>query len=238
VKHGRLTGVLIVSLMVAAPHAEARVEINLLGYPMPAPRFATLAREVAHRTSIELAAEPATQPGLAADDSVGGARPEALAEPWLWVPDVKTVTGQDGRMRADLLLWLRRGGFLIVEAATPDAALTQLTASLGAAGENPAGWQAIPPDHELMRSFYLLDALPSCGGQVWRGFHFDGRLAVLVVPYGFLATLRDGGAGAPCANPPDSERSVRIFVNLIMVALATDYKKDQIHLPEILKRLR
>ena len=58
------------------------------------------------------------------------------------------------------------------------------------------------------------------------------------MPYGFLSVVKDRGAPPACANPPDTERSTRIFVNLVMVALATDYKKDQIHLPEILKRLR
>jgi len=84
----------------------------------------------------------------------------------------------------------------------------------------------------------LLDALPGCNGEIWRGFSYDGRLAILAIPYGFINALQDQGVAPPCKNAPDQERGTRIFINLIMVALATDYKRDQIHLPEILKRLR
>ena len=137
--------------------------------------------------------------------------------------------------KAELALWLRRGGFLVIESPLAPAALAKLTAPLKDTGPG-GGWNPLPPDHELMRSFYLLDALPACRSEIWRGFHYDGRLAILAVPFAFLATLRDRATPEACA--PDQERGVRVLVNMIMVALATDYKKDQIHLPEILKRLR
>lgn len=230
---------LVLSLWLASP-AYAKVELNLLAYPAPVSRFNTLASELAHRTSLELAPLPLSEPGLSNGASNEARMSAALAEPWLWVRQLQSVTSSNGQLRPDMLLWLRRGGLLVVEAPVTEEALTRLTTALvpSVASEGPRGWQAIPPDHELMRSFYLLDALPSCGGMVWRGFHFDGRLAILVVPYSFLATIKDAPETVPCSNPPDTERSVRIFVNLVMVALATDYKKDQIHLPEILKRLR
>ena len=204
-------------------------------------QLATLAREVAHRTSIELEAKP---------NQFTHVSSEALDEPWLWVRNLAEITTKDGGLKAELAQWLKRGGFLIIEPGaaagapaaaavngTPNPALTKLTDALGD-GKSAEGWMPLPPDHELMRSFYLLDALPSCNNEIWRGYHYDGRLAILALPYGFLSTLKDKGGPPPCANPPDQERSVRVFVNLIMVALATDYKKDQIHLPEILKRLR
>ena len=96
----------------------------------------------------------------------------------------------------------------------------------------------MPPDHELMRSFHLIDSLPACQGQVWRGFHYDGRLAVLAIPFSFVDTLFDKRRPSACLPAEGQERGVRTFIDLLMVALATDYKKDQSHLPEILKRLR
>jgi hypothetical protein len=230
--------VLAVLAVFSASASYAKVELSLFAYGPPTMRFGTLAREVAHRTSLELATLPLSWPPSSL--SIKGDGPSALDEAWLWVRDPQTVTTTSGKLRPEALIWLRRGGFLIIETAMADEALPRLTAGLniGVEQEGPHGWQAIPPDHELMRSFYLLDALPPCGGRVWRGFHFDGRLAILVVPYGFLASIKDAPESVPCANSPDQERSVRIFVNLVMVALATDYKKDQIHLPEILKRLR
>lgn len=213
---------------LGASRAEAKIGLNLLGYGGGSWTLSMLAREVQHRTSIDLETRPLVSPHLT---------PEALGEPWLWVHDLSLVTSADGALRPDVVTWLRRGGFLVIEGAASGVTLARLTTALHASGSED-GWQPLPPDHEMMRSFYLLDALPACNGEIWRGFHYDGRLAVLAVPYGFLGTLRDHGAPAACANPPDQERSVRVFVNLIMVALATDYKKDQIHLPEILKRLR
>src|SRR5690606_1329533 len=133
--------------------------------------------------------------------------------------------------------WLKRGGLLVIQSQVSDERLDVLTKRLKM-DQLRSTWQPIPPDHELLRSFYLLDSLPMCFGKVWRGYHYDSRLSILVTPYDFLGAVKDAGSPSVCDNPVDHERSVRIFVNLVMVALATDYKKDQIHLPEILKRLR
>ena len=103
----------------------------------------------------------------------------------------------------------------------------------------PGGeWKVIPPDHEIMRSFHLLDSLPKCNNKVWLGYHFDQRIAAIAVPYGFLDSILDVTNQNTCSAKVTRERATRIFINILMVALATDYKKDQIHLPEILKRLR
>lgn len=210
-----------------APKAEAKVEFNLLGYQSGGMTLSTLAREVSNRTSIEVANKPHQFTELTT---------ASMAEPWLWVNDLRTITTEAGRLKPDLALWLKRGGFLVIEVPAPELTLAKLTAGFPTTGSE--GWRPLPPDHEIMRSFYLLDALPGCNNEIWRGFQYDGRLAVLAIPYGFLASLRDQGGPAPCQGAPNQEQSVRVFVNLIMVALATDYKKDQIHLPEILKRLR
>jgi hypothetical protein len=89
-----------------------------------------------------------------------------------------------------------------------------------------------------MRSFHLLDSLPECQGKVWQGFHFDDRIAVIGIPFSLLEGLLNDVNANPCLKQIGRERATRIFINIVMVALATDYKKDQIHLPEILKRLR
>lgn len=215
---------------VLTPRAQAKVALSLLGYPDAAMSFANLAREVSQRTSIELAMRP---------DQFAKLTPMALGQPWLWVTNLALVTGEGGSLNPDVLIWLRRGGFLVIESPAPEAALSALAGRLiPEAVAKGAAFLPLPPDHELMRSFYLLDALPQCNGQIWRGLAYDGRLAILVIPYGLLDSIKDKATPSPCPNAPDSERSVRIFVNLVMVALATDYKKDQIHLPEILKRLR
>ena len=231
VRRPQATSLILIGLVVPfVPKAHAKVELGLLGYTDASMSFTTLAREVTHRTSIELAVRP---------DRFAKLTPTALGQPWVWVTNLELVTAQAASLRPEVLLWLRRGGFLVIESPATDAALSLLAARLlPDKAAQDAAFLPIPPDHELMRSFYLLDALPQCNGQIWRGLAYDGRLAILVIPFRLLDTLKDRGASAACPNAPDYERSVRIFVNLVMVALATDYKKDQIHLPEILKRLR
>ena len=154
-----------------------------------------------------------------------------LGEGWLWIQDPKLVFDRKGNLKPEISQWVRRGGFLIVENLASEQALNKIKLE----GNHP-GWRAIPPDHEIMRSFHLLDSLPNCRNQVWQGYRFDQRLAIVGVPFSLMDALFKGNVG--CDTDIDRERAVRIFVNIMMVALATDYKKDQIHLPEILKRLR
>ncbi len=189
--------------------------------------YETLARELASRTSLELEKTAKVSRVL---------NKAALSEPWLFANGVGDLTQPDGRLKPEVATWIKRGGFLVIENQTSEQLLSKLTEGMRMAVQD--GWMALPPDHEMMRSFYLLDALPDCNSNVWRGFHFDGRLAVIAVPFSLLSVLKDRPSPSPCAAQPEFERSVRVFVNLVMVALATDYKKDQIHLPEILKRLR
>jgi hypothetical protein len=102
----------------------------------------------------------------------------------------------------------------------------------------PTGWMSMPPDHEFMRSFYLLNSLPTCKGRPWKIFSFDGRVVAIAAPYSLLSSLQDQPVKWSCESNVTYEQQVRIFVNLLMMAFTTDYKRDQIHLPEILKRLR
>ena len=219
----------LAAVLVSTP-ALAQIQIDILrgdGTPLT---FAELAREVSQRTSIEMNMRPAVWESA---DEI------ALEQPWLWVSDLRTITKPEGTLRPELVLWLKRGGLLILEGVSGQDPLDKLTADVFAREPGNPQWQPIPPDHELMRSFFLLDSLPTCQNVVWRGFNFDARMAILAIPYRFLSTVQDKRVSIPgCPEIPERERSTRLFVNLLMVALATDYKKDQIHLPEILKRLR
>jgi len=208
----------------------AQIQIDILRGDAEQTTFAELAREVSQRTSIEMNMRPVIWES--ADEL-------ALEQPWLWVSDLRSITRPEGGLKPELVLWLKRGGLLILEGISAQDALDKLTAEVFSRDPGPHQWQPIPPDHELMRSFFLLDSLPTCQNVVWRGFNFDARMAILAIPYRFLSTVQDKRVGIPgCPDIPERERSTRLFVNLLMVALATDYKKDQIHLPEILKRLR
>ena len=216
--------------LVSPENASADVKIDWLAERnVTNVSFQTLAREVASRTSIELAAklEPLSQ----FDQS-------ASAKPWIWVSSPSKLAGKDGSLTHDATLWLKRGGLLILDGENSDHVLENLMRSIRSGTINASGWMNVPPDHEFMRSFYLLSALPSCKGRPWKIYSFDGRVTAIAIPYSLLGQLQDSPARWNCDGALNYEQHVRVFVNLLMMALTTDYKRDQIHLPEILKRLR
>lgn len=228
-KHLWQAGLLFTAFLFGAPSADAAITLNTLGFSGESLTAHRLAREVESRTSIDL------KPTLVVNAKVDV---NALREPWLWVRSINSITNGQGQLQKPVLDWVQRGGFLVIEDSGHEATLQKLVAEGFPVLRQQEGWRPIPPDHELMRSFHLLDSLPSCPGQVWRGYHFDERLAILTVPQGFLDSILDRQKPIPCLATQDYERNTRVFVNVLMVALTTDYKKDQIHLPEILKRLR
>ncbi len=205
--------------------------------------FTRLSREVASRTSITLAKK-------AKNFATSAAIPDV---PWIWVDGVTLIAGSRGQLKPQFGNWMRRGGFLVIEGI---ADKTKLDALFAREFPGDGAWQPVPTDHELMRSFYLLDSLPSCDGAIWHQFSFDGRVAAVAIPGRLTRSLQDSGGSACPGETPQSpgsrgsgqgssqgmvqvlEMQHRAFVNLLMVALTTDYKKDQVHLPEILKRLR
>ncbi|MEY4631479.1 MAG: hypothetical protein RIQ81_1599 [Pseudomonadota bacterium] len=201
--------------------------------------YTKLSREVSGRTSITLAKHPRVT-------TIGTNMPD---QPWLWVDGTVGLSGSNGKLKPALGNWLRRGGFLVIEGAS---SREKLDALFDVEFPVEAKWQPVPTDHELMRSFYLLDALPSCGSLIWHQFSFDGRVAAVSIP-GYLSRSLQDSPGSLCPGGGEfvagadgggkqklqaAEMRYRAFVNLLLVALTTDYKKDQVHLPEILKRLR
>lgn len=191
--------------------------------------FAALAREVSGRTSLELSPKP---------EMLSTFNDTASSGPWIWTNNPMALATKNGQISDQGRLWLKRGGILIIDGAQPQGTLERLLEPLMHTTVRPSGWMALPPDHEFMRSFYLLSSLPTCKGRPWRIFSFDGRVVAIESPYSNLALLQDSPVRWSCESNINYEQHVRIFVNLMMMAFTTDYKKDQIHLPEILKRLR
>ncbi len=58
------------------------------------------------------------------------------------------------------------------------------------------------------------------------------------MPFSLLEAIQDQSNKPSCIADISTETLDRIFINILMATLTTDYKKDQVHLPEILKRLR
>lgn len=223
--------IMILSWLILSPDsASAKARLDILGEAdLGNATFRALSREVASRTSLELSLEP--QRFSQFDDM-------ASESPWLWTSRVGFLADKNGRLTDGGRLWLKRGGILIFDGPQPSGSVEKLMEPLLQGTVNPSGWMAMPADHEFMRSFYLLNSLPTCKGRSWRIFSFDGRVVAIEAPYSNLKLLQDRAAPWSCGNQVSYEQHVRIFVNLMMTAFTTDYKRDQIHLPEILKRLR
>ena len=98
-------------------------------------------------------------------------------------------------------------------------------------------------EHVLYRTFYLLDQPVGRGVVDARpqSAQLDGRMVALAADVDLAgAVLRDEfGAWAFACEPGGEgqrERAIRFGVNLLMYALCTDYKADQVHIPFLLKR--
>ncbi len=97
-------------------------------------------------------------------------------------------------------------------------------------------WQPIDLKGMLVRSFYLIPNFDGCPVDGTKILMFQKKsnaksLAGLVTSAQFMGTQSD------CFGGNDDYR-IRSFVNLMYSVLTTDYKEDQLKLPEILKRVR
>ena len=130
-----------------------------------------------------------------------------------------------------------------------------------AAGLNLPPISPIARDHVLTRSFYLLQEFPgrSARGTIWveapqspghaiEGMPFrnlnDGVTPVVIGGNDWAAAWAVDQAGQPLlpvgrgmSGERQREIALRFGINLIMHVLTGNYKSDQVHVPELLKRL-
>ena len=218
-----LSSAVVLLFLASYSQSADAVSLSKLGSPYSPKLAKFLKNEVEGRTSISFDESIKSFPRISS---------KSLKEPWLWSSNLSSLRSGSPSFNEDLRLWLRRGGFLIIEGDFKESELSSLTSEM-----EGGSWKVVAPDHEIMVSFHLLNSLPECNGNVWKYYSIDNRMAVLNIPYGFLSSIL---RNKPSCVSLDNyrEQSVRIFINILMVALTTDYKKDQVHLPEILKRLR
>jgi hypothetical protein len=107
---------------------------------------------------------------------------------------------------------------------------------------------AVPPDHVLTKSFYLMQDFPGrwIGGTLWveptEDRTNDGVSTVIVGSNDWAGAWAIDGQGFPMlpvvpGGEPQREQAYRFGVNLVMYALTGNYKADQVHVPAILERL-
>lgn len=158
------------------------------------------------------------------------------------------------RAQAALDRYLRTGGIIFID--TRDQHMTFDRPAGGnpdlkrlLAGVETPPLVAMPPDHVLSRAFYLLSDMPGRwqGGKLWiesgGGRVNDGVTTILIGSNdyaGAWATDQRGRGLMPVSPGGETQRemSYRFGVNLVMHALTGNYKDDQVHLPDIMQRLR
>ena len=150
--------------------------------------------------------------------------------------------------RSNLNNYLRNGGTILFDTRSTKGdvngrVLRQLARSLDIPPLVP-----VDPEHVLSRSFYLIDKFPGRwnNGSLWvelAGERInDGVSPVIVGGNDWAAAWAMDDAQRPIypvvpGGERQREMSYRFGVNLVMYTLTGNYKSDQVHVPEIMKRL-
>jgi hypothetical protein len=195
-----------------------------------------LMTELRRRTSVE--------PGVRRR-VVGFGDPELFNYPFLY------VTGRGGFADpgSEGALWLRRyveyGGFILFDDASgiSDSGFYRSVVKLLEGVFPERRLKPLQTDHTLYQSFYLIGTVP--GRKIVRpvltGIERED-LTPVVFCYNDLGGAWDGDILGGYTNPcvPGGERqremSFRLGINFVMYSLTGNYKKDQVHIPFILKR--
>ena len=216
-----------------------------------------LSQALFQRTSIE----PAAPMGLSL------ARDELSFFPFLYWPITLGQQPLSSEELRKLNRYLKGGGMILFDTRDGDIARVGQTTKEGrvlqqlAAGLNLPPLAPIVPDHVLTRSFYLLQDFPGryASREIWveapqnasvqvEGMPFrnlnDGVTPVVIGGNDWAAAWAVDEAGAPLlpvgrgrAGERQREIALRFGVNLIMHVLTGNYKSDQVHVPELLRRL-
>lgn len=191
--------------------------------------------EVIHSTSVECRPESVTV---------------ALTEPDFFQHPFTVLLG-DGRFTLppedeleQLHRYLSYGGFLFVD-ETSGAEVSPFDDQMRELCERlfpTRPLSPLPADHSVFRSFFLLDA-PL--GRLGRHRHLEGVTIGNLTPIvycrndlsGALERNNDGTHVNPCVPGGESQRreAIKLGVNLMMYSLTANYKKDQVHVRELME---
>ncbi|SJZ89645.1 N-terminal double-transmembrane domain-containing protein [Enhydrobacter aerosaccus] len=203
-----------------------------------------LSEVLRNRTSVE----PADPVALDLD------RDEPRLYPLIYWPITATQPNLSPRASAALDRYLRTGGIIFIDTRDqqmsfdrPVGGNPDLKRLLGGIEMPPL--VSMPPDHVLTKSFYLLSDMPGRwqGGKIWieagNGRVNDGVSTILIGSndYAGAWAVDQRGRGLLPVSPggeTQREMAYRFGVNLVMHALTGNYKDDQVHIQDIMQRLR
>ncbi|MBV8188603.1 MAG: DUF4159 domain-containing protein [Alphaproteobacteria bacterium] len=203
-----------------------------------------LSEVLRNRTSVE----PADPVGLDLE------KDEPRLYPLIYWPITATQPNLSPRASAALDRYLRTGGIIFIDTRDQQMSFDRPT------GGNPdlkrllSGIEtppliAMPPDHVLTKSFYLLSDMPGRwqGGKLWieagSGRVNDGVTTIIIGAndYAGAWAVDQRGRGVMPVTPggeTQREMAYRVGVNIVMHALTGNYKDDQVHIQDIMQRLR
>ena len=195
-----------------------------------------LGLEVEARTSITVVPQPLL---------VDGGSDAIFNYPLLICSGSGDLPAWSAQRWARLAHYLRSGGMIIFDQAQEDDGFSKACLQRLARQLPKGAQQQLTKDHVLYRSFYLLETPVGrhLSAQQPQAALVDGRMVALALEVDLAGSLLRDEFGAwayPC-NPggeAQREQAIRFGVNLLMYALCTDYKADQVHIPFLLKRRR
>lgn len=179
--------------------------------------------------------------------SVVGLDDEALFQtPFLYVSGRGGLPELVADQRAHALLrrFVDLGGMIVFDDADggTDFAFAQDVEALVAAMLPGSKLSAIPADHVLYRSFYIVDwpAGRTRAKEQASGVQDEGRIKILLLPNdlgGALARDEQGVHRWPCTPGGNVQRewALRFSVNVLLYATCTDYKTDRAHVETLLR---
>ena len=198
----------------------------------------SLLAQVARRTSIEVNREPIL---LKLSD------PNLFKHPFIYFGGDEAFEPFEESDLKILRKYLSYGGFLFIDdnSAVADSAFDRSVRRMIARVFPQTPLRNIPRDHSVFRSFYLLNSVSGRAiiKSYLEGISLKGR-TVLMYSVNDQAgawsrnKLGDWNYDLVAGGYRQRQLSIRLGINIILYALTLDYKKDMVHLPIILERLR
>ena len=194
-----------------------------------------LAYELRKRTSIEAASDVAQVP---LDEE------RLFAAPFTMLPVCRELRSLSAAEVALIRRYLDLGGFLFIDncQGRANGAAERWVRSEVAKIYPDRALKPLPADHSVTRSFYLIDRAfgRTDDRPDLEGIDDGDRTVIVYHPDDMLGALMRDAFGNPVFDVPERQREMaqRQGINVVMYALTLNYKKDQIHIPFILKRRR
>ncbi len=243
-----LTALFLACGLSVAPHADALGDASKMTIPQikyrggtfkPRPKAVeSLLAQVAKRTSVEVRRESVD---LALTD------PKLFRHPFLYMGGNKEFQPFSKEELKSLRDYLNYGGFLLIDdnSSEPDSPFDKSVRKLINDLFPHTPLKQINREHSIFRSFYLISDVT---GRVQVAPYLEG---ITLKGRTVIVYSRNDLAGAWSKNklghwnydmvgsgPKQRTQSIRLGVNIIMYSLTLDYKKDLVHLPTILERLK